>query len=156
MWRKNKMNMKLISLSDQCRQFYWLVRQSFRATRVAVLSFVLVIAPVIGAEARSNSHHSIGAHGMVETDIRDSYRLDGDTTALSDEHQEPSHNGVAGSGFERLCCEEIGLCSVGFIIPQLNDVSSADSRMIQNRPTNSAALLQTSGRPDAPPPRSQS
>jgi len=148
--------MNLNSLSDQCRQFYRLARRSFQAMRVAVLSFVLVVAPVISAEARGNNHHSIGAHGMVEADIHDSHRHDGGPTAHSDELQGPSYSGVASPGFERLCCEDIGLCSAGFVMPQLNDVSSADFRMTRNRPANSAALLQISGRPDAPPPRSQS
>ncbi len=134
-------------------------RRTLEVLRVVMLTAGLVTVPILNANASAShddlfsSHivHAAGTEGGHHAG--NDHHADGghhDVEALPDDSDAPQKN------TETLCCEDIGLCSVGLVLPEIKRASPLALNGNYGLPANAAPWLHHVGRPDGPPPRSQS
>ena len=101
--------------------------RSFELARVALLALGLATLPVLNALATANHDD----HDAAPDESSTEHSFDGD-----------------------LCCEDVGLCSVGLVMPKMDRTSCSIQISHFGLPGNSTPRLESFGCPDGPPPRS--
>jgi len=118
-----------------------------------LLALVLTIAPALGAYASAGHDHTFGGHSLQVESHGDDHHTDGyDHDHIASSADDNATHGAA----DTLCCEDIGLCSVGFVLPLNGSKTSSPHVASYGLPHNALPWYDHLGRPDGPPPRSHS
>lgn len=118
-----------------------------------MLALMMTIAPVLSAHAGAGHDHTLSGH-VLEVETRaDDHHTDGHDHdhEASSEHDDGTHGAA-----DTLCCEDVGLCSVGYVLPLNGGKTSSPHVASYGLPGDASPWHDHLGRPDGPPPRSHS
>lgn len=111
-----------------------------------LLALVVTIAPALGAYASAGHDHTLGGHSLQVERHGDDH----------DHNASFADDNVTHGAADTLCCEDIGLCSAGFVLPLSGSKTSSPHVASYGLPDNALPWYDHLGRPDGPPPRSHS
>lgn|GEM_PF-6343601 len=131
--------------------------RSFELARVALLALGLATLPVLNALATANHDDPFESHIIHAASAEYNHHAEDDHQALHnhDDHDAaPDESSTEHSFDGDLCCEDVGLCSVGLVMPKMDRTSCSIQISHFGLPGNSTPRLESFGCPDGPPPRS--
>jgi len=135
------------------------VRRTLEISRVVLLAAGLVTVPILNATASANHDHPFDSHIFHAAESEDGHHTEGDSHSDLDHHESvdlQDDGDTSRSTANEICCEDIGLCSVGLVLPQVERMSQFPPISKHDHPGNAVPWLNHLSRPDGPPPRSQS
>lgn len=135
-------------------------RSALRVASVVVLSTGLVGMSILDAIASTNDDHFRGGHGIhsvipeVDHDHEGHHHIADHRAAHDHDRSHAQHEDDQEPSDPTLCCEDIGICAIGVVLPNLDRESDHPLSVTFKLPAEVAVSPQNLCLPDGPPPRS--